>query len=309
MRYELPSRVRQRATEHGEVGKNWIASLDTIVVELTDKWKLVIGDALEGGSESLVLRTERLDGTKAILKIGLPTVCDCANEAKVLRLANGHGYPQLFEQSTEHNAMLIEELGTPLAESDLNYKEQIKIVCETLQDAWIPLDESHGLTTSEEKAMSLAEFITNTYKELPSTCSEATIALALDYAAKRRDAYNPKHCVLVHGDAHPFNTLKSEKGYKFVDPDGLFAEPEFDLAIPMREGNTELLAGATLALAKERSEYLAALTGTDANAIWQWGFMERVSTGLLLTQLGFIDEGKTTLKVADRLSQGNDNSI
>jgi len=244
----------------------------------------------------------KIDRTKAILKIGLPTVCDCANEAKIFRLANGRGYPQLFELSTEHNAMLIEELGTPLEQSGLSYREQIKVVCETLQDAWIPLDEPHGLMTGKEKAISLAEFITNIYKELSFACSEDTISLALDYSAERQAAYTPEGCVLVHGDAHPLNTLKAEQGYKFVDPDGLFAEAEFDLAIPMREGNAELLAGDTIELAHERCELLAALTGTDAKAIWQWGFMERVSTGLLLTQLGFTEEGETTLKIADCLS-------
>ena len=303
MKYKLPDRVQTRALAQGNVGQNWLANIDKIVDTLAQKWELKIGDVLEGGSESLVVKAEQLDGTKAILKIGLPTVCDCSNEAKVFRLANGHGYPHLFEKSNEHNAMLIEELGTPLAESNLSYKEQIKIVCNTLQDAWIPLDESHGLMTGREKAISLAEFITTTHKELPSVCSEDTISLAIGYAAERQDAYIPENCVLVHGDAHPFNTLKSETGYKFVDPDGLFAEAEFDLAIPMREGNVELLAGDTVVLAKERCEFLAGLTNTNAEAIWQWGFIERVSTGLLLTQLGFEDEGIATLEVADRLSK------
>ena len=31
---------------------------------------------------------------------------------------------------------------------------------------------------------------------------------------------------------------------------------------------------------------LSDLTGVDARAIWEWAFVERVSTGLLLAQLG-----------------------
>ena len=48
----------------------------------------------------------------------------------------------------------------------------------------------------------------------------------------------------------------------------------------MRELNAELLAGNTRRLALERADLLARLTGVDAVKIWEWGFVERVSTGL-----------------------------
>ncbi len=311
MNYRLPKRVHQRASKRGEVGKSWIANLDSIVTELAEQWQLNLldfsnrGEVLEGGSESLVLKTTTSDSTKVILKIGLPSDCDCANEANVYRLADGYGYPKLFKHSDEHNAILIEELGKPLAESQLSYKEQISLVCTTLKEAWISLDNSNGLTTGEEKAISLSKFIESSWQAFQAFCSDSTLSLAMDYAEERKAAYNPNKCVLVHGDAHPFNTLKAEahtQSYKFVDPDGLFAEAEFDLAIPMREGNAELLARDTLKLAQKRCELLASLTDTNPEAIWQWGFMERVSTGLLLMQLGFDDEGQETLEVANRLS-------
>jgi len=312
MKIILPNRVRQRALESGEVGKSWIANLDSIVNSLSDKWQLKVKEVLEGGSESLVLKVTLADSNKAVLKIGLPPDCDCMNEAKVYTLANGYGYPKLLKQSSEHNAILIEQLGESLGESsetsDLNYSEQIKIICETLKQAWIPLDTKHGLTTGKEKALSLANFIENTWQDFSDVCTISTKSLALDYATEREAAHNSENCVLVHGDAHSFNTLKAEKGYKFVDPDGLFAEPEFDLAIPMREGNAELLEGnaiKTIELAQKRCEYLAYLTNTNPKAIWQWGFMERVSTGLFLMQLGFRDEGLATLEIANRLSSGH----
>jgi streptomycin 6-kinase len=41
------------------------------------------------------------------------------------------------------------------------------------------------------------------------------------------------------------------------------------------------------------------LTGVDAQAIWDWGFVERVSTGLLGMQLG-MDGSRDFLTVAER---------
>ena len=100
-----------------------------------------------------------------------------------------------------------------------------------------------------------------------------------------------------------FRLLDGTPGYKFVDPDGLFAEPAYDLGILMRGWNEELLAGDTLALGRARCAMLAELTGVDGEAIWQWGFIERVSTGLLLTQLGLPD-ARDTLAIAERWVAG-----
>jgi hypothetical protein len=75
--------------------------------------------------------------------------------------------------------------------------------------------------------------------------------------------------------------------FKFVDLDGLFCERAYDLGISMREWSEELLAGDPLRLGQARCRLLHDLTGVDQDAIWQWGFIELVSTGLLLWQLGF----------------------
>lgn len=92
--------------------------------------------------------------------------------------------------------------------------------------------------------------------------------------------------VLVHGDGHAWNTLELRHGesarFHLIDPDGLHAEPECDVAISMREYNDELMGGNPLELGRRRAQALAAHTGADAQRIWEWGFIERVSTGLLL---------------------------
>ncbi len=87
-------------------------------------------------------------------------------------------------------------------------------------------------------------------------------------------------------------------GFKLVDPDGLLAEPEYDLGIIMREDPLELLEGD----AHERARWLAARTNLDADAIWEWGVVERVSTGLLGTRVGLQPVGREMLAVAERVA-------
>ena len=74
-----------------------------------------------------------------------------------------------------------------------------------------------------------------------------------------------------------WNALEAADGFKLVDPDGLLAEPEYDLGIIMREDPLDLLE-ATRTNAHGGSQHARASTPT---AIWEWGVVERVSTGLL----------------------------
>ena len=113
-----------------------------------------------------------------------------------------------------------------------------------------------GLRTGEEKARWLATWIATTWEELDRPCSAAAVDDALACAERRARAHDPARAVLVHGDVHQWNTLAAGEGFKLVDPDGLEAEPEYDLGIIMREDPLELLDGDPM----ERAERLA--TGT-----------------------------------------------
>jgi streptomycin 6-kinase len=106
--------------------------------------------------------------------------------------------------------------------------------------------------------------------------------------------------VLVHGDVHQWNALRRGDGFALVDPDGLLAEPEYDLGILMREDPVELTAGDP----RDRARRLAARTGRDPVATWEWGVAERVSTGLLCLSIGLVPVGPQMLAAADRIAAG-----
>ncbi|CAN5631915.1 hypothetical protein BH18ACT1_BH18ACT1_14950 [soil metagenome] len=110
--------------------------------------------------------------------------------------------------------------------------------------------------------------------------------------------------MLVHGDAHPGNVLEAgPEGtrFKLIDPDGAVSEPAYDLAIPLREWNAELLE-AGVGLAVPWCASTSRLTGVAAQAIWEWSFVERVSTGLFLLRLGHTGPAAAYLTVADALA-------
>jgi streptomycin 6-kinase len=101
--------------------------------------------------------------------------------------------------------------------------------------------------------------------------------------------------VLVHGDVHQWNTLEADEGYKLIDPDGLLTEAEYDLGVLLRGDPVELVQGDPM----ERARWLAARTGLDATAAWEWGAVERVSSGLTCQAMQMVREARDFLEAAE----------
>jgi streptomycin 6-kinase len=301
----VPNAVRQKAAAQGAEGTRWLRGLGGVIEQLEHDWDVVVGSTLHGGSESYVAAATTGDGVQAIIKLAIPGN-DLACQATVLRLANGHGYARLLRYDPARQAMLAERLGPSLAELALPVNRQIRIICATLQRAWqLPPPASASLPSGADKARRLARFIAATWEQLNRPCPQAIIEQALSFAEVRRRAFDPKTAVLVHGDAQASNTLQDLQQrptagatFRFIDPDGLVAERAYDLAIPMREWSSELLEGDPARLGRQRSRLLGRLTGVDPQTIWEWGFVERVSTGLLCIQVGAEDVGRQMLEVA-----------
>ncbi len=297
-----------RAEGHGERGRAWLARLDDLVAFLASRWSVIPGAVVSGGSESLVVTATCPDGQPAVLKLGLPGAADLAREGRIHELADGLGYARMIACDADHNALLLERLGAPLRRAGLSVAAEIEMICRVLERAWRVPAGVDALMTGAGKAHWLADAISRWWSEQDGPCEPATRQLAVSFCRERADAHDAARAVLVHGDAHADNLLADPLAggddpapWRFVDPDGLWAEPACDLAVPMRDYNAQLLAGDVPRLARARCDAIAELTGTAPRAVWQWGFMERVSTGLAQRRLGMHAAGDATLAVADRL--------
>jgi streptomycin 6-kinase len=299
---DIPEAVRRKALAAGETGTHWLAELDATVNDVVVAWGIELGQTLGGGTEAFVAEATTSDGRAAVLKVLPPGAVTEVGELQTLLRARGRGYAAVYAADMARGALLLERLGPSLATHGLSVDAQIAILCETLIAAWaVPPNEARFITGAE-KADNLSSFIATTWRELGQPCSARLIDTALHYAEVRRHSFDPRTAVLAHGDAHPWNALRvpgaGPERFKFIDPDGLFIERAYDLAIPMREWSAELLAGDPRVLGMQRCRRLAALTGVDPEAIWQWGFIERLSTGLLCLKVG-LEGGSAMLAVAE----------
>ncbi|MGO1076059.1 aminoglycoside phosphotransferase family protein [Inquilinus sp. CA228] len=299
----LSAEARRRALSAGPSGAAWLAGLDDLVRGLAADWGLSALRPLPGGTAAFVAEARMADGRPAVLKLAVPGLDPAAGGLRTLLLAEGRGYALVYRHDRARDAMLLERLGGRLADLGLPVEAQIDAICTALLQAWRPLPAGEGgFMSGAEKADSLAAFIRATWQDLGQPCTAQAVDTACRFAELRRRAYDPAAAILAHGDAHAWNTLAvpDEPGrFKFVDPEGLVIERAYDLGISLREWGAELLAGDAVALGRARCLGLARRTGVAPGPIWHWGFIERVSTGLVQLLLGLEAGGREFLQVAD----------
>jgi streptomycin 6-kinase len=293
---EIPTVVRNKATGVGAGG--WLDELPALVDSLSREWSLTVGRPYDDATEAFVAEATLADGTPAVLKLLVPRDGDAANhEITVLRLVDGEGCVRLLRSDGERHALLLERLGPSLHSLALPLGRRLEILCDVARRVWRPAPES-DLPTGAQRARWLVEHITQSWEDLGRPCSERAVAHAVACADRRIAAHDDERACLVHGDVHEWNTLQAGDGFKLVDPDGVLAEPEYDLGVLMREDPRELVDGDPRA----RARWLADRTGLDAEAIWEWGVIERVSTGLECTKVDLQPIGRDMLAVADRVA-------
>ena len=293
----VPDVVRSKVRAAG--AEPWLSELPDLVQQLADRWQFLPHHSFPDATEALVLAVTRADGSEAVLKLIVPVSPGAAQrEATALRLAHGRGMVEILAADVARGALLLERLGPSLKDLGLPSLERHRILCATAQKVWSPAARS-GLPTGADKARWLIDFITTSWDELDRPCTEAAVVDAVQCAERRIAAWDEELAVLVHGDVHQWNALVAHEGFKLVDPDGLLAEPEYDLGIIMREDPEELISGRD---PRERARRLASMTGRDETAIWEWGVIERVSTGLLGTRIGMQPVAQQMLQAADWVS-------
>lgn len=302
--------VRAYAESLGEFGRLWLDSLPAVVELQCQEWGLQRGEALSSGSRSYVCRVTTADGQRAVLKVALPEAI-LERQIATLVAAQGRGYVQVLAHDIQRGALLLESLGSSAEESLSNAPAVLSVTAEALRQAWqAPLELCPPLQDeSEHKAAGLFALVEQLTTVRIAQGFQAVIDQALRYARQRLKVCSPARQVVVHGDPHAANLLRvehvhlgAESGYVFVDPEGFRCEPEYDLGVAVRAWNPQLLAASNpQAEVRAWCKQLAHDTGTDAEAIWQWAFLERVSSGLYLAHHGMPQLGALFLAVAHRL--------
>ena len=138
----LPQPVVNRALANGVAGRDWLNQLDSLIADLESLWHISVGDALSGGTAAFVAPADGKRGRRCVLRIDMPGDSSFDNAVHALELADGRGYVRLIASDAQRHACLLERLGAPLRVLNAPVDQQLDILCDSLNHAWLPISDA-----------------------------------------------------------------------------------------------------------------------------------------------------------------------
>jgi streptomycin 6-kinase len=205
--------------------KAWLAALPSTIRTLQQRWSLSLGAPYEHAhvSCSWVAPATLADGTRAILKVGMPHM-EGEQEIEGLRFWDGRATVRLLEWDQLVNAMLLErcEPGTPLL--TIPEAEQDVIITTILKRLWIKPSRQ----TFRPLSALIAHWSEQTSKHAESWSDAALTTEGL--RVLKAMVGGPSEDFLLTTDLHSGNVLSAQREpWLMIDPKPFVGDRAYDL--------------------------------------------------------------------------------
>lgn len=242
----------------------WLERLPDIVRELRVRWSLSLSAPIDSADASCswVALAERADGSRAVLKLGMPHL-EAAHEIQGLRFWDGDAIVRLLESDEDLNAMLLErcEPGTSLRE--LPEIEQDPVIAGLLRCLWrapLPVHPFRPLSVMLEQWA--AETRASTHKWIDAGLVNDGLRAFADLCRPSKDD------VLLATDLHAGNVLRAQREeWLAIDPKPFVGDRAYDATQHLFNCRRRLLADADSTIRR-----YADLLEVDAERIRLWMF-------------------------------------
>ena len=255
----IPPRLLERARQRPQIAV-WLDRLPDALRAIVRRWSLVLDLPFDNDSVSCawVAPVELADGTRAVLKLGMPHM-EAQDEMKGLRFWNGDGIVRVLQSDDDSGAMLLERCEPGTALRQLPEPEQDVIIAGLLRRLWRPAQtfrplsqmlehwsaETLGAQSHWPDAALVREGL-RLFEELPRTASTA---------------------VLLATDLHAGNVLRAQREpWLAIDPKPFVGDPAYDATQHLF--NCARLTADPLGLIRRMADLLE----LDAERIRLWTF-------------------------------------
>jgi len=257
-----------------EEGQRWCEDLPDQIAHFLGRWRCEIEVPLQGASTAYVARVRREDGTPAVLKITYPEI---HGELDALLAYGNTCAVEVFEG--ERSALLLEwcKPGTALRDCATS-DEALTVTLELMSNLW-ETGPFPGVETLAEQCRRYVDIGQKTLFEQPEL-ARPEIERGLAILDELRLVHEPE--VLLHGDLHPGNILRSSRRqWLVIDPKPLLGSPAYEtipLILETPPTQTERLSQAEI---NTRINAVASRLGLSPMRIAQWGAARRCDWALL----------------------------
>lgn len=248
----------------GEAGRTWIASLPATVVQMCERWDLVVDGAPMHGELSLVIPVSR-EGDRLVLKVAWLDETT-AHEALALAVWDGRGAVKLLASDPELGALLLERVESHRSLRDVPLEEAVIVAGQLLRRLAVPAPV--GPPTLAAMAGEMRESLPERWYRLGHPMPRRTLDAARELAQQLSQRQTN---LLVDYDLHYDNVLA-------VDPKVVVGDPEYEIAQllwwrfdEIEEGRLLRYLDALVDAARCDAEISRAWTVVRSVDYWLWG--------------------------------------
>lgn len=291
----LSSQFKQTiASVHGEKGEAWLYELPAIITQCEQSMNLKIGEPYKL-TYHYVAPAVKQNGEEVVVKMGLPHHKDLkAESAALMKLGQSGGMVKLISEHIDQGILILEKLnpGTSLSEMKCD-KTAVSIAASIMRKIWVPFsnqstfphlsDWMNGLKNSEqhvisERVLQKAKLL---FERLVNTISQP---------------------ILLHGDLHQDNILKSENGWMAIDPKGVIGEAEYEVTSFCK--NYLFDKNNPLDVLEKRIDFFEKELSLNRERMINWGFCQSV-----LSACWCLEDGDAGWKINLQLAEMYENMM
>ena len=242
----------------------WLERLPYAIHKLQEKWSLSLGAPFDFSDVSCawVAPVIRADGTRAVLKLGMPHF-EGAHEMQALRFWDGNPTVRLLEADVDLNAMLLERCQPGSALRELPEREQDVIVAGLLRCIWSRPTPPHPFRPLSAMTSHWAdETIAALHKWPDAGLVQEGLRLFDELTRPSADD------VLLATDLHAGNVLRSQREpWLVIDPKPFVGDRAYDATQHLFNCKDRILAAPDATIRR-----VADLLGIDDERIRLWMF-------------------------------------
>lgn len=277
----------------GDVGRNWLDRLPSLVADAAGAWRLEVGAPFEpGGNVGWVAPVRRADGSDAVLKVECPGHRN-PWAAKGLQHWAGRGAVQIFEADEATQTLLLERCAPGTTGDDLDVMSANRAVASVL--AVLHAVES----PAEDEFAPLATLVDHFrqtmwswFERFRPVVDRGVVAHADELFASLSSSSTDT--VLLQGDLGPSNVVLSQRGWLAIDPYPVKGDRAFDVG--------HSLSRCDLGAGGDQVAFFADRLDLDPRRIAGWTFACCIHFALECRSVGNVMGCHEILHRAQRLS-------
>lgn len=228
---KLPEKFKTQIINiHGKKGKEWLENIDKIIEKYKEKFQLENIELAEESNMNIVMFAKSRQFGEVVVKLGAPEKT-AMTEIKVIKYYPSNCIPKCYASNLEDRIMILERIlpGYPLNELE-DRGERIKIFCQIANQLLLEPKQEEFPTFEGDLKEAIEEVYQNT-QHYSNMIEMVNIASDIYQELQKK---NLKKYIL-HEDLHHKNILKSEEGWKVIDPHGKIGERAIEVAQFIRE--------------------------------------------------------------------------